>query len=195
MAQKGLKGGASPFPTLRKAVASRVLSMRPFDSGNFFFQQVLLLKIATAHKQSFKQAVLQSSLLEGLICSKSDSGQSVSVISIKLNSSPDEPFAGSLRISPESASSRSVDPCGTGEVVIACQTMKNQTPLPDVELECGGRVVFPFKAWVPLNGEANDEIVKDMTVIVKDLVDPFIHLGASLGDGDQEVVAVKVNLV
>lgn len=59
----------------------------PFESGNFFFQQVLvwLLYIATRQKQSLKQLSTHSVSFMGLNSSASDCGQSIFVRFLKEN--------------------------------------------------------------------------------------------------------------
>jgi hypothetical protein len=61
----GTRRDELPFLTLIKACELRVVSTLPFERGNFFFQQVSDLKIATAHKQSEKQDSLQPSAVKG----------------------------------------------------------------------------------------------------------------------------------
>ncbi|KAK9170074.1 hypothetical protein Syun_002214 [Stephania yunnanensis] len=54
------EGGSSILPTLMKAVLFMLALNFPFESGSFFFQHVLSLKMATAQRQSSMQVSLQS---------------------------------------------------------------------------------------------------------------------------------------
>nr|GMC83010.1 uncharacterized protein A4U43_C04F4570 [Ipomoea batatas] len=67
--------------------------------------------------------------------------------------------------------------------VIPVQELKNKTGFPDAKLERGDGVLFPGKTGVPLDVEADDEVVEDEAVVVDNLAHPLINLGGSLRHG------------